>query len=159
DGAPQPPLTPATRKRARAAHTYNMAETGAFKKTLGDIIRFCRQQGTPADTTISENGPCQYEINLHHETDALAAADHAVLLKRVIKGTARRDGMMATFMAKPYAARSGSGMHVHFSVLDKDGHNIFMNSAVLKHAIGGLMKTMPDGMAVFAPNANSYRRL
>ncbi len=66
-------------------------------------------------------------------------------------------------MAKPYGDKSGSGMHVHFSVLDKNGNNIFAGkdkkgSPALRHAIGGLMKTMADGMAVFAPNANSYRR-
>ncbi len=162
-GAPQPPVIPSTRRRTNSAQTYSLAETQSFRKTLADINRFCHAQGIPTDTTISENGPGQYEINLVHEADALAAADHAVLMKRVIRGVAHRDGMAATFMAKPYADKSGSGMHVHFSILDKKGRNIFSGkdfkgSPALRYAIGGLMTTMPDNMAILAPNANSYRR-
>jgi glutamine synthetase len=162
-GAPQPPLNPSTRRRADEAHTYNLGEAEAFRKTFADISQFCRLQGIPADTMISENGPGQFEINLNHVPDALKAADHAVLIKRVIKGVAQRDGMAATFMAKPYAGKSGSGMHVHFSVLDKRGKNIFAGkdakgSPALRHAIGGLLAAMADSMAILAPNANSYRR-
>jgi glutamine synthetase len=162
-GAPQPPVNPSTGRRAAEAHTYNLGEADAFRETFADIGRFCRLQNIPADTMISENGPGQFEINLSHGPDALKAADHAVLIKRVIKGVAQRDGMAATFMAKPYAGKSGSGMHVHFSILDKQGRNIFAGkdakgSPALHYAIGGLLAAMADSMAVFAPNANSYRR-
>ena len=163
-GAPQPPKIPDTGRRTMTAQSYNLGETDAFRKTLSDIGGFCRTQNIPADTTISENGPGQYEINLNHVQDALLSADHAVLMKRVIKGVAKRDGMAATFMAKPYADKSGSGMHVHFSILDKNGKNIFAGknakgSLALHYAIGGLLATMADSMAILAPNANSYRRL
>jgi glutamine synthetase len=117
-----------------------------------------RAQNIPADTALSENGPGQFEINLHHVPDALAAADHAVLLKRAIKAAAEKSGMAATFMAKPYGGASGSGMHIHFSVLDRRGRNIFSDAAKLKHALGGLLAAMPESMAILAPNANSYRR-
>jgi glutamine synthetase len=162
-GAPQPPRLPATGRRTTGAHTYSLGETNAFRKTLTDIGRFCQAQNIPADTTISENGPGQYEINLNHVPDALGAADYAVLIKRLIKGVAERDGMQATFMAKPYADKSGSGMHVHFSILDNKGRNIFAGknakgSAALQYALCGLLKAMPDSLAILAPNANSYRR-
>ena len=67
-------------------------------------------------------------------------------------------------MAKPYADAPGSGMHLHVSVLDRDGRNVFADEDVLgndllKQAAAGLLDTMADGMAIFAPNANSYRRL
>jgi hypothetical protein len=109
-------------------------------------------QGIPAETTISENGPGQYEINLYHVPDALLAADFATLLKRVIKGAARKNGFDATFMAKPYGDKSGNGMHVHFSILDKDGNNIFagedyQGSDALRHAIGGLLSVMTESAA------------
>jgi glutamine synthetase len=162
-GAPQPPLSPRNGKRSTSAQTYSMGETGDFRKVLSEITRFCEAQDIPADTTISENGPAQYEINLHHVPDALLAADHAVLLKRAVKGTAQRNGMAATFMAKPYGDKSGSGMHVHFSILDKKGHNIFAGkdakgAPALRHAVGGLLATMSESTAILAPNANSYRR-
>src|SRR6185503_19400623 len=69
-----------------------------------------------------------------------------------------------TFMAKPYADAPGSGMHMHVSVLDRNGQNVFasedaLGNDMLKQAAAGLVETMADGMAIFAPNANSYRRL
>jgi len=162
-GFPQPPLSPRTGRRVQASQMYGMGEVQEFAAVLTDINRACDMQGVPADTTISENGPGQYEINLVHVADALMAADQATLLKRVIKGVARQHGMEATFMAKPYGDRSGNGMHVHFSVLDKDGNNIFAGtdskgSDALRHAMGGLMSTMTECAAFFAPNYNSYRR-
>lgn len=162
-GRPLPPVSPATGRRLSAPQCYSVAEMQEFEGLLADLGRTCLQQGIPADTTISEYGPGQYEINLNHVADAVLAADHAILMKRAVKGVARRHGLEATFMAKPYGDFSGNGLHVHFSILDQAGKNIFAGSdsngsPALRHAIGGLLATMADGMAVFAANANSYRR-
>jgi glutamine synthetase len=140
-----------------------MRKMEEFDWVLSEIIQCCRVQGIPADATSSENGPAQFEISLHHVPDALKAADHATLMKRVVSGVASKHGMEATFMAKPYGDKSGSGLHVHFSILDKNGNNIFAGkdrkgSARLKYAIGGLLETLSDSIAILAPNANSYRR-
>jgi glutamine synthetase len=95
----------------------------------------------------------------------MRACDHAVLLKRVVKAAARKHDLAATFMAKPFADTAGSGMHVHVSLLDEDGRNVFAGeskdgpfSDTLRHAVGGLGEMMGESMAIFAPNANSYRR-
>jgi glutamine synthetase len=66
-------------------------------------------------------------------------------------------------MAKPYLDRIGSGLHIHASILDAQGRNIFddgtaQGSDQLRHAIGGLQALMPESMALFAPSINSYRR-
>ncbi len=162
-GNPQPPKYPRTGKRVRDAQALSIAEIEEFETVLDDMRAACDAQGIPADATISENGPGQYEINLLHHGDALLAADQSLMLKRAVRGVARRHGMDATFMAKPYAKQSGSGMHVHFSVLDKKGNNIFAGkdrkgTPALRHAIAGLLGSMPDCTAIFAPNYNSYRR-
>lgn len=162
-GFPQPPRSKRTGRRSSAAHILSIGELDEFSDALSDISRACDVQSIPADTTISENGPGQYEINLNHVPDALLAADHATLLKRAVRGVARKHGLDASFMAKPYGGLSGSGLHVHFSVLDKKGKNIFAGgdksgTPALRHAIGGLLKAMPDSTALFAPNLNSYRR-
>lgn len=162
-GNPQPPVNPRTGKRTTLAHIFSITEIEEFGNVLGGITDACLTQGIPADTTISENGPAQFEINLYHVPDALAAADHAVLMKRAVRGVARQHGMDATFMAKPYGNESGNGLHVHFSVIDSKGKNIFAGkdsrgTPALRHAIGGLLKSMPDSTAIFAPNFNSYRR-
>src|SRR5690606_30754208 len=74
-----------------------------------------------------------------------------------------RHGYEATFMAKPFADLAGSGMHLHVSVNDKTGRNVFASekpegAPVLAHAFGGMKALLGDSMAIFAPNANSYRR-
>ena len=85
------------------------------------------------------------------------------MLKRCIKAAARATGQRATFMAKPFAEQSGSGLHVHLSLLDRDGRNLFGETPdgerQLRHAVRGLQDLMAEAMLVFAPNANSYRRL
>lgn len=147
---------------------YGMEELYEFESFLTDVDAACKAQGIPADAAISEYAPGQYEINLHHVSDPVEACDDAVLLKRTIKAIGRRHGLCASFMAKPREDISGSGMHIHMSLLDGDGNNIFAGDSdpasglpigeKLRHAIGGLAKTMPQAMAIFAPNANSYRR-
>lgn len=135
---------------------------------LEDVRLACELQNVPMTTVHSEFSPGQFEINLHHVGNPVTACDHAILLKRIIKGVARQHGMAATFMAKPFADIPGSGLHVHFSLYDSDGRNVFFEansleipaiSDTFRHAIGGLAETMSDAMAIFAPNANSYRRL
>src|SRR5690606_21091958 len=107
------------------------------------VASACRAQGIPADTAVAEYAPGQFEINLAHRADALAACDDAVLLKRVIKAVAQQHGALASFMAKPLAGQAGSGMHLHVSLLDRDGRNVFACSPdapadALRYAVAGL---------------------
>lgn len=162
-GYPSPPISPRTGRRQDAVQTYSLGEMREFEDVLAGIRQACELQGIPADTTLSENGPGQFEVNLVHTDDILDAADHAVMLKRIVKGVARRHGLDATFMAKPYAEESGNGLHAHVSVLDKKGMNIFAGKTTegtpaLRHAIGGLLAALPGSTAVLAANVNSYRR-
>ncbi|MDX1403118.1 MAG: glutamine synthetase family protein [Woeseiaceae bacterium] len=148
---------------------YSPDDLQDIEDFLIELNKACAAQNIPAGTTLSEFSPGQFEINLHHVPDPVLACDHAVLLKRVIKAVARRHGCVACFMAKPFEEESGSGMHVHMSFVDKSGKNYFSQgkdklaappfAARFRHAIGGLKKTMAEATAIFAPNANSYRRL
>lgn len=132
---------------------------------LTDLANICRDQNIPAGAALSEYAPGQFEVNLHHVDEPELACDHAVLLKRAVKGAAHRNDLAATFMAKPFAEFAGCGMHVHISLLDDNGDNVFAGksadgefSDTLRHAIGGMAATMEESMAIFAHNANSYRR-
>ena len=148
---------------------YSPDDLSEIESFLNDLHAVCAAQNIPAGTTTSEYAPGQFEINLHHVADPVLACDHAVLLKRAVKAVARRHGCVACFMAKPFAEESGSGLHVHLSCYKQNGENYFSSgrknptappfSARLRHAIAGLQKTMADATAIFAPNANSYRRL
>ena len=120
-----------------------------------------RAQGIPASTAVAEYGLGQFEINLKHVADPLLAADHATLLKRVIRGVARARGDDVTFMAKPYMNQPGSGMHVHVSLMDKDGKNIFSaanGTDTLRSAVAGLQLTLSEALGIFAANFSAFRR-
>ena len=118
--------------------------------------------GIRADTWLHEVGENQYEINLLHG-DPVTVADQAFLFKTAAREIALQHGLNAVFMAKPIAGQSGSSMHLHQSVVDAQGRNIF--SAVdgtatdaFAHYLGGLQAYTPDLMLVYAPTVNSYRR-
>ena len=148
---------------------YHPDDLNEVQPFLDDVYDFCDAQNIPADTVISEYSAGQFEINLMHVDDPVLACDHAVLLKRAVKAAALKHGFVACFMAKPFAEDAGNGLHVHMSLVDKNGKNYFSQdkdslaappfSARLRHAVGGLLKTMPEATAIFSPNANSYRRL
>jgi glutamine synthetase len=118
--------------------------------------------GVRADTWIHEVGTTQYEINLVHG-DPVAVADQAFLFKYAAKEIAIQHGLNAVFMAKPIAGASGSSMHLHQSVVDTSGRNIFSQddgseSPSFRHFVAGLQTYVPDLMLIFAPFVNSYRR-
>ena len=163
-GRPQLPISHATGRRAADIQVFAIDDLEDASAVIDDIAAACAAQSIPANVALAEYAPSQYEINLEHQPDPVAAGDHAVLLKRAVKGTARRHGLEATFMAKPFAGElSANGMHIHVSLLERDGRNAFDDAADdgdqrLRHAIGGLRATMAEAMAIFAPNSNSYRR-
>ncbi len=135
-----------------------------YGPVLDDMVTTCRRQNIPADVITMEYAPAQFEINLHYGDDPVAACDHAFLMKRAIKAVARSHGMTATFMARPFEGLATSGTHVHISLLDNDGCNAFddgsdQGSGVMRHAVAGLAATMAQAMPIWAPGANSYRRL
>jgi glutamine synthetase len=163
EGAPQPPIDPRSGKRETAYSVYGMDDLDRYRVFLDALTEAARRQNVPVSATSSEYAPGQFEANLKHQADALLAADHAVFLKQIVKHAALSAGFDATFMAKPYPDRAGTGLHVHVSVLDEAGRNIFDDGSVagsdaLRHAIGGMQKLMPGSMALFAPSLNSYRR-
>lgn len=162
-GCPQPPRSPVTGEPERSTQVYGITELDDYRAFLDDLASAAAAQDIPADAAIAEYAPGQYEINLKHEADAESACDHALQLKRLIKAIAQQHQMQATFMAKPYAHSAGNGMHVHMSLMDADGHNIFADEAPLGtpqlgQAAGGLATTMAQWMALFAPNVNAFRR-
>ncbi|MGB0360141.1 MAG: glutamine synthetase family protein, partial [Endozoicomonas sp.] len=112
----------------------------------------------------AEAAPGQFEINLQHGDDPLAACDYAIMLKRLIKEVAGRYNYEATFMAKPYEEHPGNGLHIHVSLQDDNGSNVFASadggdSKLLQQAIAGSIEMMPETVALLCPNVNSYRRL
>ncbi|KAA0694304.1 glutamine synthetase [Halopseudomonas laoshanensis] len=163
-GRPQPPRSPMSGKRPNSVQVYSMDDLDEYAEFLQDVIEAAHEQDIPADAIVAESAPGQFEVNLHHVDDPVVACDHNVLLKRVIKNVAYDHEMDTTFMAKPYYDQAGNGMHVHISLVDELGVNVFAPNAdgtlsdTLRWAIGGLLQTLPEYMAFLCPNVNSYRR-
>ncbi|WP_028639751.1 glutamine synthetase family protein [Novosphingobium acidiphilum] len=163
DGVPVPP-DGAGAASWRRNDTLSTSALAAHQPLIDAILQAARAIGIAADGVISEAGPGQFELNILHRADALAMADDAMLMRRIVRGLAQKHGFGATFMAKPYGDASGSGMHIHASVNDACGTNVMADPAtgapapLLFHAVAGLVAAMPDTMLAFAPNANSFRR-
>ncbi len=141
----------------------SLRELDAFDAFFTDLYAGAEAMGIPAQAAISESGIGQFEINLTHQP-LMRAADDAWLFKTLVKGMARKHGLAATFMAKPFAEDAGNGMHVHFSVIDGAGRNIFDDGGprgtdLLHSAVAGCLQAMPASTLIFAPHLNSYTRL
>ncbi len=164
---PDVPLKPPIGRSGRSEtsrQAYSIDAVNEFDPLFEDIFAYCERMGLNVDTLIHEIGAGQMEINFFHD-HPLGLADEVFLFKRTVREAALRHDMFATFMAKPIAGEPGSSMHVHQSLVRKDGGaNIFSDkdgspSQAFHWYIGGLQKYIPTAMALFAPYVNSYRRL
>lgn len=163
-GAIQHPRSPSSNRRMSSTQVYSLDDLDDYDFFIRDVLDTARQQGVPADAVIAENAPGQFEVNLDYGNDIMAAADNAVLLKRLIRQVARKHDMEASFMAKPYIDQPGNGLHIHLSLLDDQGNNIFAEGDVLKNsfmrsAMGGLLDLADATQALICPSVNSFRRL
>ncbi|GLK87221.1 glutamine synthetase family protein [Pseudomonas turukhanskensis] len=157
------PARQANGARPHATQVYGVYELEQLQPFLDDLYDACEAQGLPARTAISEYAPGQVEITLEHRFDALQAIDEGVRYKRLVKGVANKHGLQACFMAKPFGDLAGTGMHMHVSLADAEGNNLYASedpagTLLLRHSIGGMMATLLDSLALFCPNANSFRR-
>ena len=164
----RPPTTPLSRQRNYDTQVYSLAEIEDYALFIDEVICSCELQNIKAGAITTEYAPGQFEINLEHLNDPLKAADQAAMFKRLVRGVARKHAMQASFMSKPYLDNAGSGLHIHISLVDEHGNNVFdgggdydsdnFMSDTLAEAIGGLLETLPDSMLIFAANTNAYRR-
>jgi len=152
------------RRRNSKTDVYSVDQLHGMLPLFNDIYAGAKAAGIKAETLISEFAPGQYELTLHYRDNVLQAADDLMRLKRLVRMHARLHGVTACFMAKPNEDYAGSGMHLHVSLQDAKGHNVFIEAVegqyndTILHAIGGLQQTMGEAMLVFAPHANSWRR-
>ncbi|MEH0416660.1 glutamine synthetase family protein [Streptomyces sp. B21-083] len=127
-------------------------------------LRMLRDLDVGATNGNHEFDGGQFEINVNH-SEALSAADRAFRLKSAVKELARREGRLATFMAKPFNDAGGSGFHLHLSCEDSDSRNTFDDpseayglSATARHAVAGILTHAPALAALANPTVNSYKR-
>ena len=132
-----------------------------------DTVLALEKMGIPIEYSHHENGPSQHEIDLRY-TDALSMADAVMTYKLVVKEIAIEHGVHASFMPKPLVNEPGSGMHVHQSLVNAEGENLFYDendplgynlSDLAKHYIAGILKYAPEFCLITNQYVNSYKRL
>lgn len=128
-----------------------------------DIVLNLEDMGYVIDASHHETAPAQHEIDFKY-TDAVSAADEIMTLKMAVKVIARRHGFHATFMPKPKAKDSGSGMHIGMILRDGEGRNVFEAqgeklSELANYFIAGLLKYIGELSLLTNPIVNSYKRL
>jgi len=134
-----------------------------FDGFTNQVYEYCETQRIHIDSILLEMGRAQFELNFLHG-DALELADQVFLFKRIVREAAINHNMHATFLAKPRSEDAGSSLHVHQSIVDKQGNNIFSDengepTELFDGYLGGLQAHMNEALLMFAPYVNSYRRL
>ncbi|MEO9385003.1 glutamine synthetase family protein [Chromobacterium phragmitis] len=157
----QPPRLPGGRREA-GFDAFGFSALGELEAFFDELYQACETLGIATDTCVHEMGPSQFEINLKHG-DALKLADDTFLFKTALKEIGQRHGLSAVCMAKPLPGQPGSSMHIHQSVVDQAGRNVFSGaggseSQAFFGFIAGLQRFLPELMPMFCPNPNSYRR-
>lgn len=147
---------------------YDVAELLAALPILRELIGYMNELGWDVHSFDHEDANSQFEFDFSY-TDALAMADRFVLWRLMTKLVARRHGVQATFMPKPYGDRTGNGGHFNMSLADSStGANLFETaedrrgagvSALAYNFIAGVLAHAPAICAVACPTVNSYKRL
>jgi glutamine synthetase len=131
-----------------------------------ELLHALTQLGLRPEVAHHEIGPGQNEVNFEH-SDALSSADHVLMFKQAVKILAKKHGMIATFMPKPFFGYGAHGAHRHVSLQDADsGRNLFFDKKAPKYLsstarmfIGGLLAHAKAISAFASPTVNSYKRL
>lgn len=159
-------------KRDNGLHTLPHDKAGYFDLTMDQAYEIRREMtsvlqvmGINVEATHHEVGIGQHEIDFRYD-HALKTADSATTIRFTLKAIAQKYDLLATFMPKPLAGINGNGMHVHQSLFDKVGKNVFYDdnnpyhlSEIAYHYIAGQLKHIKGMTAILNPIVNSYKRL
>lgn len=145
-------------------NVYVVGRKGDPRGILLTMLRYLRDAALQVTAANHEFSAGQFEINLNH-SDLLDAADRAFRMKSAVQEIARHEGLLATFMAKPFNEEGGSGFHLHVSLVDGAGTNVFGDpegpdglSAIGRSAMAGVLAHAPALAAILNPTVNSYKR-
>jgi glutamine synthetase len=142
-------------------NVYVVGRKGDPKGILLTMLRYLRDAQLQVTAANHEFSGGQFEINLNH-SELVDAADRAFRMKSGVQEIARHEGMLATFMAKPFNDEGGSGFHLHLSLVDESGSNVFGTDDGLSEiglsAIAGVLAHAPALAAILNPTINSYKR-
>jgi glutamine synthetase len=142
--------------------TIAMTQAGAF---ADDLTSALEAQGLTVEQYYPELAHGQHEISIRH-SEALRAADNQIKLRETIRSVAWNHGLYASLAPKPWPNAAGNGAHIHFSLWDSAGTNVFFDpnapdsfSQQGRQFLAGVLTHLPGLVALTCPSVNSYRRL
>lgn len=143
---------------------FELGPTDRGEDCRNEICLALENMGFEIEASHHENARAQHEIDFKYD-EVLRTADNVMTFKYVVKSTAHRHGLYATFLPKPLFGECGSGMHTNISLM-KDGKNAFYDesdpfglSRVAYQFIAGLMDHIKSMTILTNPIVNSYKRL
>ena len=150
-------------QNAVGGNLYALSELDYHGPLLEALRQAFDTQDLPYEGIIKESAPSQFEINVAHSDDVMLLADQVIRMQRTIRAVSARHGFVASFMPKPIDDEAGNGLHVHCSLLEENGINVFDDggeegSDPLRYAVAGCLELLPASMLLFAPSFNAYRR-
>lgn len=150
-------------QNAVGGNLYALSELDYHGPLLEALRQAFDTQDLPYEGIIKESAPSQFEINVAHSDDVMLLADQVIRMQRTIRAVSARHGFVASFMPKPIDDEAGNGLHVHCSLLEETGANVFDDggeegSELLRYAVAGCLELLPASMLLFAPSFNAYRR-
>ncbi|RYY56770.1 MAG: glutamine synthetase [Chitinophagaceae bacterium] len=144
---------------------YSHLRTSYNSDFFTDLFDLLGKFGIPVEGIHTETGPGTYEAAIEY-SGLVEAGDRAVLFKTAVKEIAYRHGIIASFMAKINESLPGCGGHVHQSLSDKKGNNVFFDgkaehsmSETMQQYVAGQLYCLPYVLPMYAPTINSYKRL
>ncbi|MFM1815594.1 MAG: hypothetical protein RLZ98_2289 [Pseudomonadota bacterium] len=148
-------------------HYHSESNFDLMQPVISELAQAYEAIGLPLRSIENEWGPGQVECTFA-TTDALEAADNAMLFRTATRQVCRRLGHFATFMTRPaIPGYYSSGWHLHQSLAAVGGgRNLFMSdddsrlmSQTAEHFLAGLLAHAAPATVFANPTVNGYRRL
>ena len=159
-----PARPPVTRALNQGYQYLTETRYGESEALLDRLRRAAQAMGMPVRSVEIEMGPSQFEFTFA-PGDPMTIADMAVNFRTMVKEVCHREGLLASFMARPRLPNAASnGWHIHQSLADADGRNLFApgpDGALTPAASGwiaGLLLHAAASCIATTPTVNGYKR-
>jgi glutamine synthetase len=146
-------------------YCYHIHQFEELRPVLMDVVEYGQALGLDMSYGDHEDAPGQLELNFRFDRP-VRTADNITTYRQVCAAVARKHGLLASFMPKPFTGVSANGHHHHFTLCDEDGNNVFHDpsgpaqlSETARHFLGGLLEHFHALMCIGNPTVNSYCRM
>jgi glutamine synthetase len=144
---------------------YHINQFEELRPVILDVVEYAQGLGLDMSYGDHEDAPGQLELNFRFDR-ALRTADNITTYRQVCAAVARKHGLKATFMPKPFTGVSANGHHHHFTLIDEAGNNVFHDpdgpaqlSEVGRQFMGGILDHFGALVCIGSPTVNSYKRM